>query len=117
MSGQKKTLWLSALGADVCHILSLTVTRSVQLSQISYIWCGTCIILTLTHFISHLRYYESRGGGLLHQFFGNRVQHVITNWTQSNLRLCKKKMKDQKDLRSMKKESIGLKIMEKKTVN
>ncbi len=45
------------------------------------------------------------GGG----YFGNWVQHVIKNWTQSDLRFCKK----EKDLRSMKKGSIGSKIKEK----
>ncbi len=28
------------------------------------------------------------GGGELHQMFGSRVQHVIKNWTQSDLGFC-----------------------------
>ncbi len=41
------------------------------------------------------------GGGVFHQIFGNRIQHVIQNWTQSDPRFCKNEGK--KDLRSMKK--------------
>ncbi len=30
-----------------------------------------------------------RGGGLLHQSVDSQVQNMITNWTQSDLSLCK----------------------------
>ncbi len=32
---------------------------------------------------------DPHGRGVLHQIFSNQVQHVIKNWTQSDLRFCK----------------------------
>ncbi len=47
-------------------------------------------------------------GGVLHQIFGTRVQHVIQIWTQSDLRFCDNN--GSKDLKSMKKGSFVSKI-------
>ncbi len=48
------------------------------------------------------------GGGVLHQIFSARVQHVIQIWPQSDLRFCENN--GSKDLKSMKKGSFGSKI-------
>ncbi len=45
-----------------------------------------CCLASIAHRI------ESWGGGeVLHQIFGNQVQHVIKEWTQPDLRFCKNK--------------------------
>ncbi len=55
--------------------------------------------------------HRGEGGGYFTKIFGNWVLHTIKNWTQLDLRFCKNE--GQKNLRSMKKGSIGLKINEK----
>ncbi len=90
----KTTTWSMANLFKVCG-LELSVYRIIY----SLIWrsswrCG------------------ERGGGILHQIFGNRVQHAIKNWTKSDLRLCKNEGSKRSKINE-KRVLIGSKITEK----
>ncbi len=63
--------------------------------------------VTISHISSSLL--KMRGGGVLHQIFGSRVQHAKTDWTQFALKFCKNEGSNRSKINE-KRGSIGLKI-------
>ncbi len=115
---------LTALQCLEWHTLSLKCEKSVYIHTIVFWFCQrksrggdkTVDSRYLSFFKCADQYIVIgddwfRGGGVLPEIFGSRVQHSKNNWTQSDLSVVK--MRGQTGLKSMKKGSIGLKIKEK----